>query len=95
MSMWVPDKKVVSTKETVGRRVFQANPFFERNGKKHIKIDIFFETRRGEEGMSFDRLGIRPPDLEKTVKFLTPVAHTEATMRQPPRPFNVFMGFRL
>jgi hypothetical protein len=93
--MWSPDKKVVSPKETVGRRVFEANPFFERHGKKHIKVTIFYETRPDEEGMSFDRLGIRDTHQAEVVGFLTPLARNEASKRQPPRPFTGWLGIKV
>jgi hypothetical protein len=93
--MWSPDKNVVSTKETVGRRVFEVNPFFERNGKQHVKVSIFYETRPDEEGMSFDRLGIKDTHRVEVVGFLTPLARDEAANRRPPRPFSGWMGIKV
>ena len=93
--MWSPDKNLVSPKETVGRRVFEANPFFERHGKQYIKVDIFYETRPDEEGMSFDRLGIKDTHRVEVVGFLTPLARDEAAKRQPPRSFSGWMGIKV
>jgi hypothetical protein len=92
--MWVPDRRQVSAKETVGRRVFEESPFFERNARQYVKISIFYETRPDEEGMSFDRLGIRTRDFANTIGFLTPLATSEAANRRPPRPFTGWLGIR-
>ena len=93
--MWQPARDQVSTKETVGRRVFESSPFFERNGKVLVKFSIFLETRRNEEGLSFDRLGIRERDLQAIVAFLTPMALTEGVNRRPSRPFTGWIGIRV
>lgn len=93
--MWVPDKNVVSTKETIGRRVFESTPFFERNKKVRVKLSIFYETRQGEDGMSFDRLGIKDNHRSEIVAFLTPIGHAAGASRQPPRPFNGWMALRV
>jgi hypothetical protein len=89
--MWRPDKRVVSAKETIGRRAFE-EPFFERKGKRFAKVSLFYESRPNEEGMSFDRLGIRPRDFAGTREFLTPLAMTEGNNRSPPRPFFGWLG---
>jgi hypothetical protein len=88
--MWRPDKRVVSDKETIGRRAFE-DPFFERHGRRVAKISLFYENRPNED-MSFDRLGIRPPDFAETREFLTPLAKTEGDNRSPPRPFFGWLG---
>jgi hypothetical protein len=89
--MWTPDKRVVSAKETIGRRAFE-EPFFERHGRRNVKISIFYEDRPEEDGLSFDRLGIRPRDFEGTREFLTPLAQTEGDNRLPPRRFFGWLG---
>lgn len=91
---WVPDKNVVSQKETVGRRVFEDNPYFERNGQKVCKTSLFYETRPTED-MSFDRLCVREPQINETVEYLTPIASDEAAQRNPPRPFNGWMAIKV
>jgi hypothetical protein len=93
--MWQPARDQVSSKETVGRRVFESSPFFERNGKVLVKFSIFLETRRDEEGLSFDRLGIRERDFQPIVAFLTPMALSEAVSRKPSRPFTGWIGIRV
>jgi hypothetical protein len=93
--MWVPDKRQVSFKETVGRRIFEESPFFERNTKQYVKVSIFYATRPDEEGMSFDRLGIRSRDFASVVAFLTPVARVDAANRRPPRPFTGWLAIRV
>ncbi len=93
--MWAPDKRVVSTKETIGRRVFKDNPYFTRQNKTHVKIDIFYETRSGEEGISFDRLGIRDKDRPDVVAFLTPLGYAAGASQRPPHPFTGWMGIRV
>ena len=89
--MWTPDHRVVSTKETLGRRAFE-EPFFERNGRRFVKVSLFYETRLDEEGISFDRLGIRQRDFAGTREFLTPLAKAEAAKRVPPRRFSGWLG---
>jgi hypothetical protein len=93
--MWTPNKHHVSVKELVGRRVFQESPFFERNGKRRVKLNVFLDERPDQDGLSFDRLGVRPRDFMEVVQVLTPIAKAEAASRKPPRPFPGWLGIRV
>lgn len=90
--MWSPDKRKISDKETLGRRVFEPSPFFERNGRRVVKISVFIESRAGEDGLSLDRLGIRQPEIDRVVGILTPIARAEAEKRKPPKEFPGWVG---
>jgi hypothetical protein len=93
--MWVPDKRVVSLKETVGRRVFHASPYKQRGTARIVRIDIFLEEREGEDGLSFDRLGLKPNHQEFVVQSLSHAAQEEAEKRKPPRPFSGWLPIKV
>lgn len=83
---WHPDKRVVSTKEIIGRRAFLADLFEGGNMGNIFKIDIFLDDAP-EEDLSFDRLGLKVPAAD-VVSFLTPICRNHGATLNPARDFR-------
>jgi hypothetical protein len=77
--MWKPDKKRVSDKEIVGRRVFGKKIFREPRERGLFVPEIFYDTRL-ENDLSFDRLGLKKVDKD-VVRFLTQQCHQHGDMQ--------------
>ena len=80
ISLWKPDKNVVSKKEVVGRRAF--GDCIAGAGSKFLKgrfkLPVFYE-RRPDDHMSLDRLGLRKEN-PKVLEALMPycIAHADS-----------------
>ncbi|TGN99658.1 hypothetical protein PN36_35270 [Candidatus Thiomargarita nelsonii] len=77
--MWKPDKKNVSDKEIVGRRVFGKKIFRAPRERGLFVPEIFYDTRL-ENDLSFDRLGLKKVDKD-VVRFLTQQCYQHGDMQ--------------
>jgi len=91
--MWAVDRKKVSLKENLGRRVFLAKPYSDE-AKRLLKLSIFLDDRL-EEDLSLDRLGVRQPDIAPVTAKLTPLAIAAGAKMAPAQPFKGWAAFKM
>jgi hypothetical protein len=90
-----PNPTLISDKELVGRRIFGDKIWDGDHSKEGMWIfrwDHFFDERLVEindpnDGLSFDRLGVRRPDKD-VLAILRPLAEKEGSDRVPSRQFK-------
>jgi hypothetical protein len=87
-----PDRTRVSDKELIGRRIFGDriwDGYYGQHGAQIFRWEHFFDQRLVEadnpnDGLSFDRLGLRRPDRD-VLAILRPIAHSDGQNRMPQR----------